>query len=238
MPPSVDVWIAHEGLLDDPALAARLVSLLAPDELERRNRMAQETGRRQQLLARALQREVLSRCEPGVAPREWRFVRSESGRPSLAPQFDASGLQFNIAHTAGLVVMAVGRAAQIGIDVEALDKRVPLPVARRYFSEREVVALHALAPEDQPRRFLRLWTLKEAYLKAVGEGLAGGLDSMSFTFDDQAGVGFERASDPHAHRWTFREFTPRGYQLALAFLDLAAEAPPTVELHEYSADNA
>jgi 4'-phosphopantetheinyl transferase len=232
MPPSVDVWIAHEGLLDDPVVTAHLVSLLAPDELERRNRMATESGRRQQLLARALQREVLSRYLPRIAPRDWRFVRGESGRPSLAPPFDADGLNFNLAHTPGLVVMAVGRVAHIGIDVEALDKPVPMPVAQRYFSEREVAALHALAPGDQPRRFLRLWTLKEAYLKAVGEGLAGGLDSMTFTFD-AAGIGFERASDPQAHRWTFREFTPRGYQLALAFLDLAAEAP-TVACHEYS----
>jgi 4'-phosphopantetheinyl transferase len=231
MPPSVDVWIARERLLDDPAVAARLVSLLAPDELERRNRMATESGRRQQLLARALQREVLSRHVPGIAPRDWRFVRGESGRPSLAPPFDA-GLNFNLAHTPGLVAMAVGRVAHIGIDVEALDKPVPMPVARRYFSEREVAALHALAPEDQPRRFLRLWTLKEAYLKAVGEGLAGGLDSMTFTLDDEAAIGFERASDPQAHRWTFREFNPHGYLLALAFLDLAAEAA-TVDLHEY-----
>jgi 4'-phosphopantetheinyl transferase len=180
MPPSVDVWIAHERQLDDPAVAARLVSLLAPDELERRDRMATESGQRQQLLARALQRAVLSRYVPRIAPRDWRFVRGESGRPSLAPPFDAEGLNFNLAHTRGLVVMAVGRVAHIGIDVEALDKRVPMPVARRYFSEREVAALDALAPEDQPRRFLRLWTLKEAYLKAVGEGLAGGLDSMTF----------------------------------------------------------
>ena len=119
MPPSVDVWIAHERLLDDPAVAARLVSLLAPDELERRNRMATESGRRQQLLARALQREVLSRCLPEIAPRDWRFTRGESGRPSLAPPFDASGMNFNLAHTPGLVVMAVGRVAHIGIDVEA-----------------------------------------------------------------------------------------------------------------------
>jgi 4'-phosphopantetheinyl transferase len=238
MPPTVDVWIAHEGLLDDAALAARLLSLLAPEELERRNRMALETGRRQQLLARALQRELLSRYEPRVAPRDWRFVRGESGRPSLAPPFDASGWHFNLAHTAGLVVMAVGRAAHIGIDVEALDQRVPLQVAQRYFSEREIAALHALEPEEQPRRFLRLWTLKEAYLKALGEGLSGGLDSMCFTFDQDDGVAFECAADLHADRWVFREFTTRGFQLAVAVLDAAAEAPPTISLHEYPAENS
>ncbi len=198
----------------------------------RRVRLASVSGQGLQLGARALQRAVLSRYVPRIAPRDWRFVRGESGRPSLAPPFDAEGLNFNLAHTPGLVVMAVGRVAHIGIDVEALDKRVPMPVARRYFSEREVAALDALAPEDQPRRFLRLWTLKEAYLKAVGEGLAGGLDSMTFTLDDDADIGFQRARDPQAQRWTFREFTSHGYLLALAFLDLAAETA-TVDLHEY-----
>ena len=128
--------------------------------------------------------------------------------------------------------MAVGRVAHIGIDVEALDKRVPMPVARRYFSEREVAALHALAPEDQPRRFLRLWTLKEAYLKAVGEGLAGGLDSMTFTLDDEAGIGFERAGDPQAPRWTFREFT----RAAICWRwhsSTSRRRRVTIELHEY-----
>src|SRR5690349_629399 len=172
MPGPVDVWFARETLLDDAQVAARFATLLDADERARRDRMAHESGRRQQLLARALQREVLSNWEPSIAPGEWRFTRGAQGRPELAPPFAATGLNFNVAHTAGLVVVAVGRVARLGVDIEALDKRVSLPVARRYFSAREVSALDALAPEARPRRFLRLWTLKEAYLKAVGEGLA------------------------------------------------------------------
>ena len=88
MPPSVDVWIAHEGLLDDPAVAARLVSLLAPDELERRNRMATESGRRQQLLARALQREVLSRYLP-----RYRAARLALRARRVRPAFTGAALR-------------------------------------------------------------------------------------------------------------------------------------------------
>src|SRR4029078_2081333 len=106
MPGPVDVWFAHEALLDDAELAERLEALLDPDERARRQRMAHESGRSQQLLARGMQREVLSHYEPSIAPREWRFERSAGGRPGLAPPFASNGLNFNVAHTPGLVVIA------------------------------------------------------------------------------------------------------------------------------------
>src|SRR4051812_26809730 len=233
----VDVWFAREALLDDARVGARLVGLLDADERARCDRMAHESGRRQQLLARAMQREVLSRYEPAIAPTDWRFERSAGGRPVLAPAFAATGLNFNVAHTAGMAVIAVGRVPRIGVDVEARDKRVPLPVARRYFSPREAAALDALAPESRPHRFLRLWTLKEAYLKAVGEGLPGGLDRMTFTLGEDAGITFEHADDAEAGHWAFREFSQEDHLLALAYLDPAVSAAE-VRLREYRAENA
>ena len=231
MPGPVDVWFAHETLLDDARLAARLATLLDADERARRDRMAHESGRRQQLLARAMQRELLSRYVPAVAPGDWRFERGAGGRPEFAPAFAATGLNFNVAHTPGMVVVAVGRVTRLGVDVEAADKRAPLPVARRYFSPREAAALDALPPETRPRHFLRLWTLKEAYLKAMGEGLLGGLDHMTFTLDADGVIGFEH-EDGQTGGWEFREFSPGGFLLALAFLDAAGSAAD-VRLREY-----
>jgi 4'-phosphopantetheinyl transferase len=233
----VDVWFAREALLDDAKVATRLAALLSPDERARHDRMAQAGGRRQQLLARGMQREVLSRYRPQVAPGDWQFERGAGGRPALAAPFAATGLHFNVAHTPGMVVMAVGSVPRLGVDVEASDKPVPLPVARRYFSAREAAALDALPPEARPRRFLRLWTLKEAYLKAVGEGLPGGLDRMTFTLDDGAGIGFEHDDDPQAARWSFHEFSQDGFRVALAFLDPAAVRAAEVRLREYRAEN-
>jgi 4'-phosphopantetheinyl transferase len=198
-------------------------------------RLHRESGRQQFALTRALQRHVLSAYAADVSPVEWRFQSTPEGRPSLAPPFDRSGLQFNIAHTEGLVVMAVCRHARVGVDVEKLG-RAPLAVTERYFSAAEAAQLRALPAEAQPRRFVQLWTLKEAYLKAVGAGLAGGLGRTSFHFDDAERFRFEREDDPEAERWQFRQFDASAdHLLALAVLPGAGHAPLTVSLREFRA---
>lgn len=202
---AVHVWLAFESLLDDPACAQRFAALMSVEERAREQRLLVESSRRLHVLARGLQREVLSSYLPGTTPRELRFL-SVAGRPELAPPFDASGLVFNLAHTCGLVVLAVARGAPLGIDVENYDQKVSLDVARRFFSPDEAEALEALPGVAQPRRFLRLWTLKESYLKAMGTGIAGGLGSMTFRIDDAGNFAFERAADVDASRWSFSQF--------------------------------
>ena len=230
MKPGVHVWLAPEALADDPAIAARLQSLLSDEERAQQQRFGADSPRRLHLVARGLQRTVLSRFAPDVAPRDWRFERSEGGRPFIARDH-AVDLDFNIAHTNGMVAMAAGWGLRLGIDVEAFARRRNLEIARRYFSTREIAGLEALPPADQPRRFLELWTLKEAYLKAVGTGIAGGLGSMTFDFPGGA-IAFERALDPVASRWRFHQWAATDTHLrAVAWLGAPGTAQP-VSLHE------
>jgi len=220
----VHVWLAPEALVDVPGVPAALRSLLPDDEIARLADFRAVTAHRLHLVARSLQRLMLSRLCPGVAPRDWRFDRPASGRPSVSPEH-ALEVDFNLAHTRGLVVMAMARGATVGIDVESLERRRSLEIARRYFSAREIAALEALPAEAQPRRFIELWTIKEAYLKAIGTGISGGLGSMTFDWRD-GGIRFERASDPDAGRWQFRQWNPgEAHVLALACL-----APDAVTL--------
>jgi len=209
---AVQVWLARESQLDDPAIFERCRALMTPDERERR--FLADGPRRLNMLARSMQRCVLATLL-SAAPGELRFDLGGSGRPSLAAPWNAAGLDFNLAHTRGLVVLAVTRDARLGVDVEENRDKVPLAAARRYFSAAEVESLDALPAAMQPRRFLRLWTLKEAYLKAIGTGIAGGLGSMTFRVDAGAPT-FERASDPGAPHWSFAQFDVDGHLLALA----------------------
>jgi 4'-phosphopantetheinyl transferase len=208
VPAGVDLWVARD---DDftAAQLARAAPLLAPEETTRQQQMRFVAGRHQALLTRLMQRTVLSAYSREVPPQDWRFVLGPTGKPSLASQFASLGWQFNLAHTAGLVAMVVGRDALLGVDVET-SGRVSLPVARRYFSPTEIAQLDAEPEDARPRRFLQLWTLKEAYLKATGSGIAGGLGRMTFAFDPAGGISFERADDARAADWRFRQFDLAG----------------------------
>jgi 4'-phosphopantetheinyl transferase len=231
----VDVWLARAARLDDPALLEGFSRILPDEDRERVERMRFREGRHEQLITRTLARRVLSHYLPEVPPADWRFDRTELGRPAVARSLPAAArqLHFNIAHTRGLVVMAVGRQPDIGVDVECITDRVPLEVAQRYFSTAEIAALDALPEADKPRRFQRLWTLKESYLKAVGTGISGGLASMTFHFEPE--VRFEHAGDAEAARWQFREFTiDAEYLLALAWLDRESDAALQVTLRDFS----
>jgi 4'-phosphopantetheinyl transferase len=232
---AVDVWLAFDSQFQDASVQAQFAAMMSPQEGERMRRLHLESGRRQFALTRALQRHTLSAYATEVAPVEWQFQTSPEGRPFLAPPFDRMGLHFNIAHTAGLAVMAVCRHARVGVDVERLG-RAPLEVVERYFSAAEAADLRALPPDTQPRRFLQLWTLKEAYLKAVGVGLPGGLDHMSFHFDAAENIRFEREDDADAARWQFSQFEPGVHHvLALAVLPQESNARLRVTLREFRA---
>jgi 4'-phosphopantetheinyl transferase len=108
--------------------------------------------------------------------------RGPHGKP-FAP--DAAYPHFNISHSRHCVVLAFAAEQEIGVDVEAEDRRhSPMDLAQRYFAAEEFAALSALDESEQAAAFLRLWTAKEAVLKALGQGLSFGLDRLRFDLDD------------------------------------------------------
>ena len=109
------------------------------------------------------------------------IARTERGKPH-APSL--AHLDFNLTHARGEVLIAVAREQPVGIDLERVDREIEIDdIARRYFSSAEADAIEALAPERKLVAFLRLWTCKEAVLKALGEGISFGLDRVAFALD-------------------------------------------------------
>jgi len=213
----IHVWLAFDQQIDDPTVLQAFEALLTSEELAARARLRAPDLPRQYLVTRALLRSLLSAYAPGTTPLQWRFEVGENGKPVLAPPFADTGLAFNLAHTAGLVSIAFARERTLGVDVEHFRLRgPPLHVAPRYFSAEEVAALEALPPDQRVARFYALWTLKESWLKATGEGLAGGLDRVSFRFDEPRFANGVRFSDAQAG-WRFWQATPSPeHLLALA----------------------
>ncbi|MCP4381625.1 MAG: 4'-phosphopantetheinyl transferase superfamily protein, partial [Hyphomicrobiales bacterium] len=130
------------------------------------------------LAARVLLRTALSRYV-SVSPADWVFSQNAFGKPEIDGSIDGDGLRFNLSHTAGLVVCAVTRSADIGVDVERLSRTVPdMQFARRHFAWSEYWSLVATPGPARARVFFAHWTVKEAYLKARGLGLSLPLDSI------------------------------------------------------------
>jgi 4'-phosphopantetheinyl transferase len=108
------------------------------------------------------------------------FVYGDKGKPSIAKEQNSPGLRFNVSHSGGLGLIAVTCNREIGVDVETRQKVVDyMAIAKRFFSAREHRGLAQLPGESRPTAFLRCWTRKESYVKALGKGLSCSLNSFS-----------------------------------------------------------
>lgn len=138
--------------------------------------------RHEYLVAHALLRSCLSYYGERQ-PWEWSFVKNAYGRPEIQTKRGAPPMRFNLSHTDGLVVCAVTRSADIGVDVERVTLGEDLvAVANISFTSEEIACLSQWKGIDWQKRFFELWTLKEAYVKARGLGLSLPLQQFSFLF--------------------------------------------------------
>lgn len=113
--------------------------------------------------------------------------RGSQGKP-FAPALP--DLHFNLSHAGADVLLAFSGAGPLGVDVERMDRRVAIDaIAARHFAPAEAAALARLAPDRRRDAFLHLWTRKEAVLKAIGAGLAYGLQRVEFDLDEHGAVG-------------------------------------------------
>jgi 4'-phosphopantetheinyl transferase len=191
-----------------------LAQMLDQTELSRAERFHFEHDRQSYIAAHALTRAMLS-SHASIAPSAWRFAAGSHGKPEI--EGAEVHLQFNLSHTRGLVAVAVTRQHDVGIDVEQIDpKRLGLDVADRFFAPVEALHLRSLPKEEQPEASYAYWTLKEAYIKAIGLGLSCPLDAFNFVLEPLSICFSERIIDDPAH-WFFRRLRPlESHALALA----------------------
>jgi len=146
------------------ARLSQLLEALSPSERARYQSFAHQDHRARWGAARGMLREVLGRAT-GRSPAEIEFRYGPHGKPHI------EGPRFNISHSGGLALIALGQV-EVGVDVELPRQRRTDDIARRFFAPGEKERLFALDPELRYQAFFRLWTCKEAFLKATGEGLS------------------------------------------------------------------
>jgi len=167
--PGVQAWRCE--LARDPVEAEALAALLAPAELERRERYSRADLRLRYVVGRATLRTILGACL-GIAPRDVEIVRGHRGRPELAARH-GTDLDFNVSHTRATAIFGVTHGRRIGVDIEHGERALNVDgVARKFMAPREQAHLRALDADARRRALLLLWTCKEAMSKATGDALA------------------------------------------------------------------
>jgi len=217
-PDSLLLFYTRADSVSDPKLMDRYRSVLNPGEIRKTNRYLDENARHLCLTARALVRYLISEYT-GLPPEFFSFTTNEHGKPRLDSTPLDSGPHFNLSHTRGGVVCGLCLNHEIGVDLERLDRRVDPGVADRFFSPQEAAWVREAQGKAQVKeRFLDIWTLKEAYIKARGKGLAIPLDSFSFDLTDPVAKIRFRDQGPmeNAEQWQFFKWHPEPGKIAAA----------------------
>jgi 4'-phosphopantetheinyl transferase len=193
----------------DEAVHAAQACLSQAEHL-RAARFARELDRRRFIVARSRLRQLLGE-RLGLRPEAVELVYGERGKPALAPRLADSGLRFNLSHCDNVAVYAFAHGREVGVDVEAV-RTLPDAddVAARFFSPREYGAYLALEPRLRPLGFFNCWTRKEAFIKALGDGLYYPLDRFDVSLAPDEPARIVRVGTTPGARcgWRIESFSP------------------------------
>lgn len=168
--------------------------ILREDEQVRANRFHFAKDKRAFSLGRAYLRLILAQYLQ-LSPQELVFNYTSKGKPYL--QNCPLPLEFNLSHSHNLVVYAVTQKQPIGVDVEYVrDLSQMIALAKRYFTPKESAFISSCDSTQQSLAFFQGWTTKEAFLKATGLGIGGGLSSLEVEVNPHKPAHIYSISDP------------------------------------------
>lgn len=178
--PDARISVYACDLADAPGLADALARWLSPAESLRARRFGTDALRRRYVLGRATLRALLG-ARLGLDPADVALARGRRGRPCLA---NPTGLDFNVSHTGGVLVAALGYGVTVGIDVERDDRAINTHgIARRCLAPAEQAVVATLGADDARRDVLQRWTCKEAMSKATGDAMSAPFRALDVVLD-------------------------------------------------------
>lgn len=209
----VHVWCAN--LEPGAEQVAVLQKTLSPSEKQRACSFRFGRHRRRFTVARGILRVLLGRYL-GTAPLGVDISYSDYGKPYLPTKT----IDFNVSHSEEFGLFAFCLGAEIGVDLEKIRPINDAEgIAARFFSEGEYQRLQQSPSDRRSEAFFACWTLKEAFIKAVGEGLSYGLSEfdVSFVPGQTAGLNSIHGREEEARQWSLHSLFPApGYSAALA----------------------
>lgn len=180
-PHEIHVWSIALRLSDDQE--KKQLAILSDDEEERAGRFYFPIHRQRFIAAHAALRQILS-LYVNLAAKDIVFGYTEYKKPYLQTP-EATRLQFNLSHSDDLAVCAITLDHAVGIDIEKVEDTDKQDIAARFFSPRENAYLAGLSQPEKTISFYRLWSRKEALLKAIGKGLFIPLSSFTVSLHDE-----------------------------------------------------
>ena len=205
----IHLWQAN---LDLPSVVIEKLALsLSEDEKTRANRFHFAQHRDRYIAGRGILRQLLAKYLQVNSDRI-RFEYSSRGKPYLASCLNQNNLQFNVSHSQNLALYGFNYQEIIGVDLEYIKDDINYKqLATRFFTPQELQLIYRTKSEAQKTRFFQLWTAKEAYLKATGDGLAQGLDAIEFTIDKNNKLSLVSIKQESAQisDWLINNFIPQ-----------------------------
>jgi 4'-phosphopantetheinyl transferase len=215
----VHLWIAP--LTTPPEKLFYFESVLSADEKERARRFRNISDRKRYLIARGSLRRLLG-YYVASAPDRLQFTYNAFGKPSLSGQASEAVLNFSVSHSEDRALFGFARERKIGVDLEYIRPDINVvELAKRYFSPDEYRRLRRLPANEQCEAFYCVWTRKEAYFKACGEGLSFGLERVEVSSSPAEPVMIRKiagASNASEH-WTLKHLSPAPSYLGAAAVE-------------------
>ena len=179
----IHVWFCCPDEITDQSKFDSYLSILSSEEREKYQRFHFDKDRHSYLVSHVLVRKTLSRyCE--VLPEKWQFTFNQHGKPKISPEIQCPNLKFNLSHADGMSACVVTLESDCGVDVESIHRKNKLDaIAQRMFAGKELEVMLNSNGENKQKHFFNFWTLREAYVKALGTGLGGSSKAFYFIVD-------------------------------------------------------
>jgi 4'-phosphopantetheinyl transferase len=209
-PGDVHLWRCTLDLA--PKDRDRLGLLLSREEREKVARLRFARDRDRATASRGWLRR-LAAAYVGISPYELAIGRGAYGKPQLPEAPPRDWLCFNVSDSQSVAVYAFARGREVGVDVERVREDFEHEeLAERFFAAGERESLFSIPQAERSRAFFRFWTVKEAYVKARGDGLAIAPETFAITFEGGEAARLEEAPEgarpDELERWSFRTFEP------------------------------
>lgn len=179
----IDVWLCDLKQLSGDI--NNFYSILSEDERQRADKLKVEDKKKQYIITRGALRQRLGLLT-NIDPKDFVFEYLEHGKPVLANNHQCADITFNVSHSNDLALIAVAQKQSIGVDIEKINHESDhQALITRFFSKAEQAEFQTMPDANKARAFCACWTRKEAFIKAIGNGITYGLDKFDVTVNPE-----------------------------------------------------